>query len=405
MMGYKNRSTCGQVQDDSERPAVRAIGWILLLASVATLLGGCSSAKQPVAQPSGLATEQEGDTSPEVVRNESPAIVWSPLHVATANGDATQVGLLLAEGADVDVSEPTLKITPLHLAAESGNVEIMDLLLARGANPNAQEAQVGATPLHVAVQNARPEVVERLLARSDTNPDAALNNGFDRGYTAVHIAVLREDADMTTRLIKAKARLDFGRDVFGPLHLAAEKGRREMVELLIDAGADVNSRGPLGLTALHRAAQQDHVEVVKLLLERGAEVDTRHDMGATPLLVASIASCPEVAKALLAKGADVNAANQDGFTPLHAVAYNGDPDLARLLLEHGAREKINTKRQGGYTPLHLAAKGGHSITTSLLIENGATIDVENDIGFTAMDLAHEYDWEEVVEVLRSNGGR
>lgn len=84
--------------------------------------------------------------------------------------------------------------------------------------------------------------------------------------------------------------------------------------MLLRSDANVNARGPEGLTPLHRAAQQNYIKMVKLLIRHDAQVDARHDQGETPLLVATIASNPDVVRFLLAK-ADVNAANKESVTP------------------------------------------------------------------------------------------
>jgi len=75
--------------------------------------------------------------------------------------------------------------------------------------------------------------------------------------------------------------------VFGltPLHTAAGRGHKEIVELLITAGADVNAKGDYGWTPLHKAAAafEDHKEVVELLIAKGADVNAKDMHGETPL--------------------------------------------------------------------------------------------------------------------------
>jgi ankyrin repeat protein len=104
----------------------------------------------------------------------------------------------------------------------------------------------GATPLHVASYYGREDIVNLLLRYN-----ADVNRGNAKGTNA--------------------------------LHLAAQANHKNIVEILLDAGADIDSRDKFGVTALHWAAQNGCDEIVKLLLERGARVDSRDYLRQTPL--------------------------------------------------------------------------------------------------------------------------
>jgi ankyrin repeat protein len=115
------------------------------------------------------------------------------------------------------------------------------------------------------------------------------------------------------------------------------------IRVLISEGADVNARGPDGMTPLMYAARDSSTpEIVQLLLEKGAEVNARSTYGGTPLMLAAMrSSTPEIVQLLLEKGAEVNARNTRGGTPLMNAAWNTSgksAEIKQLLIDAGAKE-------------------------------------------------------------------
>jgi ankyrin repeat protein len=131
---------------------------------------------------------------------------------------------------------------------------------------------------------------------------------------------------------------------------AAQFGRVADVEYLLDLGADLTWTGPQGWSVLQwtaRALQTEatpdreldagKAQVVSLLVNAGAQVDTRDEAGRTPLAHASLFGFHQTAIALIDAGADVNARDDNGRTPLmHAAVGSGTVDLVETLLDDGA---------------------------------------------------------------------
>lgn len=140
-----------------------------------------------------------------------------------------------------------------------------------------------------------------------------------------------------------------------PLHWAVAagkvQGRKECVQILLDAGADIEAMNNAGNTALHYAAATSKSECVRILIENGANVE---------------------AKSL-----------NSGFTALHYATQRGDVDCTLLLLDKEAN--LDAKDNNGDTPLHLATRFGKVDCEKLLLSRGATRTVKNNVGQTPYD--------------------
>jgi len=187
----------------------------------------------------------------------------------------------------------------------------------------------------------------------------------------------------------------------------------EIVELLIENGADVNvkSTGATGWTPIHQASKilryEDDdttaVDIIELLIENGADVNAKDKIGFSPL---HWAATKQIAKLLIAKGGDVNAANANGDTPL--MAHASDKETAKLLIENGA--DVNARNKDGLTALHEAsfsfADDDEAVEiVGLLIAKGADVNAQDDDGLTPLDAAIDGDFTETADLLRKHGAK
>jgi ankyrin repeat protein len=185
------------------------------------------------------------------------------------------------------------------------------------------------------------------------------------------------------------------------LHWATYTENRELVELLVAAGANVNAANDLGITPLYLAAAAGNAALVNTLLKKGAAHDAASETGVTPLMEAARAGSVEAVRALLAKGAAVNAQERDrSQTALMWAVSRRHAEVTRVLLEHGAnvhartrvrpltvmldqgpRRSVKTSMQdarqidaGGFTALLFAAQVGDVDSTRHLLTSGAKVD-------------------------------
>ena len=174
------------------------------------------------------------------------------------------------------------------------------------------------------------------------------------GYHAC--AALAEVEPLITQLLESEAKVssssqammasrsysDYSQSVprqITGLHLAAYFGLKEAMITLLENGHNLNSKDSYGRTPLSWAAENGHEAVVKLLLEKGAELETKDkDYGQTPLSYAASRGHEALVKLLLEKGAELKTKSNNGQTPLSYAAENGHEAVVKLLLEKGAKK-------------------------------------------------------------------
>lgn len=202
------------------------------------------------------------------------------------------------------------------------------------------------------------------------------------------------------------------------LVLAAYWGHFEIMQLLIERGADLESRNRYsGDTALITATRAGYHDIACLLLDKKADLDAINRHGDTALIAAVARGHVATAKALIDAGCDLNKKNRNGSTALMLAAEHGHLDLVRMLLTAGAdqnkRDKqgitalmwavkngiydlvdiladsrvLNIKSKRGQTALMWAARAGNIHLVELLTAKGADISIRDYRGKTALDFA------------------
>jgi ankyrin repeat protein len=171
----------------------------------------------------------------------------------------------------------------------------MCLLLAPGLLSAAEQAMPTKT-LRAAVSQGDIEQLNLHIARG-----ADLNKGDKSDMTTLVQAILSGRVEVVQVLVDGGANVNQGSFLGPPLAVAAGRAKLEIAGVLIDAGADVNAKGRSGKTALLSAAEMGQQEIVELLVAKGADVNASDDQGQTPLTVAR--RFPDVADFLREKGA------------------------------------------------------------------------------------------------------
>ena len=175
------------------------------------------------------------------------------------------------------------------------------------------------TALHSAVQQGQLHRVIELLQQAGASCINALGAG---GATALHHAAARWPP--TVRL--------------GATTSAPELPSSAMVAVLVQHGADVNTRDALGDAPLHVAAWLGNLCVMRLLVESNAQVDVPGHRDESPLATVALRAHTDSARCLLELRASVHVVDQRGKGPLQAAAASGELAMVTLLEEHGASD-------------------------------------------------------------------
>ena len=156
-----------------------------------------------------------------------------------------------------------------------------------------------------------------------------------------------------------------------PVADAAMRGDLAAVRALLAEGEDVNGALGDGMTALHWAAVKGRLDVAEVLIAAGADLEAGTRLGGhTPLHAASRAAHPTLVEMLLRAGGDAAAATSTGATALHFAAASGSAAAVEALARHGADPNVR-EPEWGQTPLMFAAAAGRASAVRALLDAGA----------------------------------
>lgn len=231
--------------------------------------------------------------------------------------------------------------------------------------------------------------------------------------------LINAGADVNRRDLSGRAVWDFA-PTWGSLSV-------EIWSALIHAGLDVNSLGTKNETPLISVCsgyvapatndfyRQSRCAIVQLLLDAGAEVNVVDQYNDSPLRAAAAAGNSEVVKLLRKVGANPNALGSGTRSALFEAAIHGHDNIVQSLLQGGAQVEAATigsrfSQLSGYlmdvegvTPLIAAAEAGHFQTIRLLVNAGADVNRSDASGFTALMGAARAGHPSMVEFLLARG--
>jgi ankyrin repeat protein len=337
--------------------------------------------------------------APSVLAQKSADSSASPLHWAAHNNDLSAVKRLLSEGADPNLAN-RFGFTPLHEAAIVRNAAMLELLLEAGGDANATFGE-GETVLMTAARAGDAESVRALLAHGGL-PDATENW---HGQTALMWAAIENHADVVQLLIDAGAEVD------------RASTKHDWVKISYSEGNVPKTRDLGGLTALQFAARQGSIDAVETLLDAGADPSLAEPMyQLTPLQLAIVNGHYTLAKRLIERGVGVDDGSLYLAVDTRNLGYyaqrpnppekDGDVtslDVINALLERGANPDVPYTKgipertvageiavPPGATPLDRAAAASDFAVVETLLAHGASATVVTEDGTTPLMLLSGY---------------
>ena len=392
----------------------------------------------------------------------------TPLHIAAANSINPEIIQILVDNGVKINNKDKNGDTPLHTAASANEKpEIIKILLELEAEVNATNSE-GLSPLHLAaMKNSNPEVIQTLLSygamtgltdkngnlpydlAKESNPNIAGNRIFKKLQT-LHSdnwgskGFFREaGVEDVERCINQGVNVVDSNKGFTPLHWAARCTKhKEVIEILLQHGAEINATEKTGLTPLHWAVQNPYipVEIASLLVQNGGDIHVRTKNTNNNLIYTAVRNAykGEVLSYLLGLGIPAEEESKDGIPLIHRAVTNAHCPLELLeaLLDHGNDPKVvdrlkntallamlktnkinmkllrklisvgvdpNTQNSLGNTPLHRIVRmnSNHS-AVEFLINSGADPYLPNFKGKSPFDLASESLKKHIAKVIQGN---
>lgn len=220
-----------------------------------------------------------------------------------------------------------------------GDMKTVEALLSAGLDPNQRDS-AGRNPLNWALIRGNQQIAVSLLLKWHADPNQPLDN------------IARNDRYPLT-----------------PILYAVNSRDLQLISLLLDNGAHIDTKGPGGRTALHLAVAGGCPDTLQVLPAKGAPGD-----------------CPDILQFLLGKGADPNLRDLEGASPLDDAVWRGSAEEVAMLLAHGAHLN-DPDVQTGATPINEAAFRGNAQVVQLLLQLHPDLEIPDKRGYTPLDNA------------------
>ena len=333
------------------------------------------------------------------------------IHIATSAGTCLHYAvygdcskevleLIIKHGADVNATN-NFYVTALLIACHKGNIEAIYMLLSKGTSPRL--ATRDGTCLHYAVYgDCSKEVLETI-----TNHGADVNVTDKKNRTALMKACNKRNINALNVLLRAGADPKITDDDGNTsLHHAVRGGcSKEVLETLINHGADVNATNKNNITPLIKACNKRNKNAINVLLHAEADPKITDDYGYTCLHHAVAGDCSkEVLETIINHGADVNATNKNNTTALITACNKDKINAIKVLLRAGADPKITD--ESGDACLHHVVYGAGDCSKEVLeplINHGADVNATNNYNETALIIACSKRNTDAINILLSAG--
>lgn len=251
----------------------------------------------------------------------------------------------------------------LHLASLGGNVGIVRYVLTRKETDIESRGESGRTAIMMAAQNGHKHVFD-LLVNEECNMSIVDNEGDN----ILHTSSLGDSVEIVQyildhRVVDIDSKGQCGRTA---VMKAAERGQKNVFNLLVSNGCDMLAIDDKGKTVLHFACLAGNVGIVQCIVKHSrADMEKKCEYGTTAVMMAAQYGQKKVFDLLVREGCDMSAVDNTGNNILHFACIGGNPDIIEHILSESGSDAAS-KNQYGMTPQEVAHCCGHERVVALL---------------------------------------
>jgi ankyrin repeat protein len=297
----------------------------------------------------------------------------------------TVASILAGPRGDLDVNRKFSEHPPLHIAAGNGTLDIVKLLIEQGGVDVGLKDFNGTTAMFRAVENNFPEVIKYLHSKGGNI--AEINYVGDDLFEPLIVTAARHGHIEATKMLLSLGCDLESKSYFRPglpakyggdtaLLSAIFGGHHELVQELVNAGADLRVRNVQGNGPLHAAVFAESTKLTDMFIRAGLNVSEVNKNGFNPVMLATSKRNHKVLRQLFKAGASVDTRDGIDFNPLITATRSYLMPMINEILSWNPR--INTYDSSNYTALYHAFSTNHIDLGRRYLRRGAALGFIND---------------------------